>query len=178
VLHVDALDRPDALGEVEDLRLGERCRRVPLAVLPHHGRVEALLDRRPHRERRCEDLVAVVVGHDEVGAVAGAELVDLAEQVVGGVPREHVGEPRLDADADQGQPAGGLPVPRNRELLVAELHARLLVRHLGVRLRQRHRHVEVVRTRVERATEDLHVEDRVDGVHHMGDAVLAAQRRH
>ena len=32
VLDVDALDRPDALGEVEDLRLAERRRREPAAV--------------------------------------------------------------------------------------------------------------------------------------------------
>ena len=149
-----------------------------LAVLPDHRRVQALLDRGPHRERRREDLVAVVVGHHEVGAVAGAELVDLAEQVVGGVPREHVGQPGLDADADQRQPAGRLPLPRHRELLVAELHAGLLVRRLGVRLRQRHRHVEVVGAGLEGAVEDRHVEDRVDRVHHVRDRVLAAQRRH
>ena len=58
-----------------------------------------------------EDLVAVVVAHGEVGAVAGAELVDLREQVVGGVAGEDVGEPGLDADADQGQPAVALPLP-------------------------------------------------------------------
>ena len=50
--------------------------------------------------------------YHEVGAVAGAELVDLAEEVVGGVPREHVGEAGLDADADQRQPPGGLPLRR------------------------------------------------------------------
>jgi hypothetical protein len=37
------------------------------------------------------------VAHHEVGAVAGAQLVDLAEQVIGGVAREHVAEPGLDA---------------------------------------------------------------------------------
>jgi hypothetical protein len=42
---------------------------------------------------------------DEVGAIAGAEFVDLAEQVVGGIAREDVGQPGLDADADQGEPA-------------------------------------------------------------------------
>ena len=39
----------------------------------------------------------------EVGPVAYAELVDLAEQVVGGVAREHVGESRLDTHADEGE---------------------------------------------------------------------------
>ena len=159
---------------------GSRERRggVPFAVLPDHRRVEALLDRGPHRERRGEDLVAVVVGHHQVGAVSGAELVDLAEQVVGGVPREDVREPRLHADPDQRQPSGGLPVGGDGELLVSELHACLLVRRLGMRLRQRHRHVEVVGARLERAREDRHVEHRVDGVHHVRDPVLAAQRRH
>ena len=147
------------------------------AVLPDHRRVEALLDRGPHRERRREDLVAVVVGDHQVGAVAGAELVDLGEQVVGGVPREDVGEARLDADADQREAAGVLPLARHGELLVAELDAALLVRRLGVRLGQRHRHVEVVGPGGERALEDRHVEDRVDGVHHVRDAVLPAQRR-
>ena len=74
-----------------------------------------------------EDLVALVVADDEVGAVAGAQLVDLAEEVVGGVPGEHVGQPGLDADADEREPAVGLPLPRLRELLVAELDADLRV---------------------------------------------------
>src|SRR5262249_60990032 len=51
VLDVDALDRPDSLGEVEDLRLRERPGRVPAATaLPHDRRIEALPDRRPDRE--------------------------------------------------------------------------------------------------------------------------------
>ena len=100
----------------------------PRVLLPDDGRVQALLDRRPDAERRGEDLVAVVVAHDEVRAVAHAELVDLAEQVVGGVPGEHVAQPRLDAHADEGEPPRGLPVGRLRELVVAELHARLGVR--------------------------------------------------
>ena len=55
VLDVHALDRPDALGEHEGLRLGERRRGEPAAaLLPHHRRVEALLDRRPDREGRRE----------------------------------------------------------------------------------------------------------------------------
>ncbi len=51
--------------------------------------------------------------HDEVGAVAHAELVDLElEQVVGGVAGEHVAQPGLDAHAHQREPARGLPVGR------------------------------------------------------------------
>ena len=103
----------------------------PRVLLPDHGRVEALLDRRPDRERRREDLVALLVGDDEVGAVAHAELVDLAEQVVGGVAGEHVGQAGLDAHADQREAARGLPVRRLRELVVAELDAGLLVRVVG-----------------------------------------------
>jgi hypothetical protein len=91
VLDVDALDRPDPLGEVEHLGLGERRGREPAAVaLPDDRRVEALLDRRPDRERRRE----VVALDDEARAVADADLVDRGEQLVGGVTREDVGEAR------------------------------------------------------------------------------------
>ena len=130
VLDVDALDGADALRELEHLGLGERRGRVPAAVpLPDHRRVEALLDRRPDRERGRE----VVAVHDEVGAVADADLVDLGEQVVGGVAGEDVREPRLDADADERQlpRAPGLLAV---ELRVAELHPRLLEGPLGVPL--------------------------------------------
>src|SRR5213076_1968144 len=90
VLHVDAFDLSDALGKPEGLRLRERLRRVEAAVaLPDERRVQALLDRRPDREGRRE----VVAADNEVRAVADADLVDLREQVVGGVAREHVGEP-------------------------------------------------------------------------------------
>jgi hypothetical protein len=95
--------------------------------------------------------------------------------VVGGVTGEHVGQPGLDADADQGQPAGRLPLLRRGELLVAELDAALGVRALGVRLRQAHRHVEVVGPGGERTLEDRHHEPRVDGVHHVRGARLARQ---
>ena len=98
VLDVHALDRADALREVEHLGLGERLGREPAAaLLPDHRRVEALLDRRPDRERRRE----VVALDDEVGAVADPDLVDLREQLVGGVAREHVGRAGLDADPDR-----------------------------------------------------------------------------
>jgi hypothetical protein len=127
---VHTLDRPDAAREVEDLRFGERRRRVPAAVgLPDHRRVEALLDRRPDGERRRE----VVPVHDQVGAVADADLVDAGEEVVGGVPSEHVGEARLHPDPDQREPAGCGPVVGDRELLVAEFDADLRVRPVRVR---------------------------------------------
>ncbi len=148
------------------------------AVLPDHRRVEALLDRRPHPERRREDLVAVVVGDHQVGAVAGAELVDLAEQVVGGVPREHVREAGLDARSRPAR-ADRRSSQSARRARTARRRACTPVCSYGasrVGPRQRHRHVEVVGARRERAAEDRHVEHRVDGVHHVRDAVLAAQR--
>jgi hypothetical protein len=173
VLHVDALHRADPLGELEDLGLAERRRgEPPPLLLPDHRRVEALLDRGPDRERGRE----VEAGDLEVGAVADPQLVDLREQVVGGVAREHVGESGLDPDPDERETSGGLPVVGDRELLVAELHADLGVRRLGMRLREGHRHVEVVRAPGVRAVEDRHHEPRVDGVHHVGDPVLTHQR--
>src|SRR2546423_2472976 len=55
VLDVDALDHADSLGELEQLRLGERLGGVEAALLlPDQRRVEALLDRRPDREGRRE----------------------------------------------------------------------------------------------------------------------------
>ncbi len=140
VLDVDALDRADPLGEVEHLGLGERLGREPAAVaLPDDRRVEALLDRRPDRERRRE----VVALDDEVRAVADADLVDLGEQLVGRMAGEDVGRAGLDADPDEREQALLLPCPRALELVVAELHAGQLERPLGMRLGERHRHVEV-----------------------------------
>ena len=54
-------------------------------------------------------IVTVVAEDDEVGPVPYAELVDRLEQAVRGVPREDVRQARLDADADERQPAGRLP---------------------------------------------------------------------
>ena len=62
----------------------------PRSTFVDDRRVEALLDRRPDRERRRE----VVAVDDEVGAVTDADLVDLAEQLVGGVAGRDVGEAR------------------------------------------------------------------------------------
>ena len=128
VLDVDALDRPDALGELEHLRLGERRRRVEAALaLPDQRRVQALLDRRPDRERRRE----VIALDDEVGAVAHADLVDLENSSSRGVAGEHVREARLDADPDEREQARLLPLLVRGELLVAEHLAGQLVRALG-----------------------------------------------
>ena len=168
VLDVDALDRADALGEVEHLGLAERRRRVPAAVrLPDDRRVEALLDRRPDRERRRE----VVAVDDEVRAVADADLVDLAEQVV----RRRSGRRRPTARARRRcrrAPAARRP-PRRRPRRTARRRASRRSRAygaLGMRVRQRHRHVEVVGAGRERALEDRHHEARIDGVEDVGDA--------
>ena len=80
----------------------------PAVALPDHRRVEALLDRRPDRERGRE----VVAAHDHVGAVADADLVDPVEQLVGRVAGEDVGQARLDAHAAQGQQTLRLPLRR------------------------------------------------------------------
>src|SRR5690606_2901108 len=56
-----------------------------------------------------------------------------------------------------------------------ELDAGTAVRLLGMWPRQRHGHVEVVRTRVERAVENRHGEPRVDRVEHVRDVVRPTQ---
>ena len=68
------------------------------------------------------------------------------------------------------------PRIRPRELLVAELDAGPLVRRRRDRVRQRHRHVEVVGAGRERPLEDRHDEARIDRVQDVGDRVLAAER--
>ena len=154
VLDVDALERADPLGEVEHLGLGERLEREPAAVaLPHERRIEALLDRRPDRERRRE----VVAVDDEVGAVAHADLVDLGEELVGGVPREDVRQAGLDADAGEAEDSRLAPLLVLVELVLAEQR---------VGRGERHRHVEIRHARVERRGEERRVEARVARVEH------------
>ena len=166
---------PMPIGERERLGLGERRGRVPAAVLlPDHGRVQAFLDRRPDAERRRE----VVAGDHEVRAVAHADLVDAAEQVIGGVPREHVGRAGLDPDPAERQEALLLPRLLHRELVVTELLADEFVGPVRVALRERHRHVEVLRTRLERPFEDRHHEPRVGGVQDVRDPVRTDAFRH
>ena len=104
------------------------------------------------------------------------ELVDVAEEVVGGVPGEHVGQPRLDADADQRQPAVGLPLRGLRQLVVAELDADLRVGLARVPARQAHRHVEVVGAGRLRPLEDRQHEPRVDRVEDVRGTHLAGER--
>jgi hypothetical protein len=151
VLDVHALDRPDAVREDEGFRFRKWLERVPAAIaLPHERRVEAFLDRRPDRER-WREVVAVDL---QVAAVAYADLVDFGEEVVDGVAGEDVGEPGLDAHADQGEQATRLPRPRVHELIGTEHPSDLFERPLRMTLRQVHREVEVVTARFEGGAED------------------------
>ena len=178
VLDVDALKRADAVGEREHLGLAERLgREPPTLAFVDHRRVEALLDRRPDRERRRE----VVAVDDEVGAVADPDLDDRREQLVGGVARRDVGETRLHAHPDERHQLPVLPHRVLGELAVTEPDPAFLVGACRVRLRQVHRHVDVVASRLERAFEDRRiqarvagVEDdvRVDGARQLGDGLL------
>ena len=166
MLDVHALDRADALGEDEGLGLGEGRRGEEAALaLPDERRVEALLDRRPDGERRRE----VEALDHEVRAVADADLVDVVEEVVGGVAGEDVAEARLHADADEREAPRLLPRAGHGELRVAEHHAGVLVRGVRVRLGEGHRHVEVGDVGFARRAEDRRVQARVARVeHHVG----------
>ena len=82
-----------------------------------------------------------------------------------GVAGEHVGQPRLDAHAEQGQLARLLPLrPPCANCSSPSLTPHLGVGLVGVPLRQAHRHVEVAGPGGEGAPEDRHDEPRVDGV--------------
>ena len=142
VLDVADLDLADALGQPEHLELGERLDGVDLAVLEHDGGVVALLDGRPDAEAEADALGA---GDLEVAAVADADLVDLVEEVVGGVAGEVVGHAGLDAEAGERVLADLLELGAERVLVVAELLAGLVERVGRVRLAERHGGVEVVR---------------------------------
>ena len=137
----------------------------PALLFPHEGRVEALLDGGPDRKRRRE----VETVDDEVAAVPYTDLVDLREQVIGRVPGEHVGEAGFHAHAHQREESPFLPALVAGELLGAEEHAGDLVGPFGMRLGERHRHVEVVAVRVEGGCEYRRVESRIAHVdHHVG----------
>ena len=111
----------------------------------------------------------------EVRAVPHAELADLAEQFVGGVPGEHVGQPRLHPDPHQRELPGLIPLPGHRELVVAQLDAGPVVRVIRVGTGQRHRHVQVVHAGAERRAEQRHHEPGVGGVHERFAAMLGEQ---
>ena len=117
---------PMPSGNVEHLRLAERLGGEPAAVpLPDHRRVQALLDRRPDRERRRE----VVALDHEVRRRRGRR--SRRSTRTDGRPRS--GRTRPTAPGSTPMPTSASS-PRashsvgQRELLVAELHARLLVR--------------------------------------------------
>ncbi len=103
--------------------------------------------------------------------------MDLVEVVLRGVGGEDVGQAGIHPHPHQGEPAARLPLGGKRELLVAELHARLAERSLGMRLREADGHVHVVRVGVERAAEDGHHELRVDRVHDEVSPMRAGQLR-
>ena len=132
-----------------------RGREPAALLLPDHGRVQALLDRRPDGEGGRE----VVALDDEVRAVADADLVDLREELVGRISGEDVSRAGLDADSDEREEPFVLPGGGALELVVAELDADLLVRLRRVRLGERHRHVEVRHAGLEARVEDPLVED-------------------
>lgn len=96
--------------------------------------------------------------------------------MVGGVAGEDVREAGLDSDADEREASGLLPRVGLGELLVAELDADVRVRLALVGSRERHRHVEVVGARGKGSVENGDDEDGVDGVEHVRDGVLAAER--
>ena len=152
VLDVDAFDLADPVGELEQLRLGKRLGRIEAALLlPDQRGIQTLLDRRPDREGRGE----VVALDDEVGPVAHGHLVDLVEEMVGGVAGEDVGEPGLDTDAGEREQAALVPALVPVELLLAQQH---------VRAGQRHRHVEIGAAVLEGGVEDRRVEARIGRV--------------
>ncbi len=173
VLDVDALDRPDALGEVEDLRLAERRGGEPATPSSQitgglrHSSIVVHIENDGAKISLPSSSVTTRLAPSRVPSSSISR-----EQVVGGVPREHVGEPGLDADPDQREPPRALPLLGHGELLVAELDAASSYGARGCGFDRRHRHVEVVGAGGERTVEDRHVEDRVDGVHHVGDPVL------
>ena len=112
--------------------VNHRRRRRPL-LLTDHRRVEALLDRGPDRERRREDSLP-----------SSSVTTRLAPSRV---PSSSISENRWSAAyrANTSESPGSTPMPTSAsrpaslpvaglgELLVAELHADLLVRRLGVR---------------------------------------------
>ena len=130
-------------------------------------------------ENTGEDRSPVLVEHLEVRPVPGAELVDLGENRWSDAYRaktsERPGSTPMPSSASR-------PASAHRcacaNCSVAELEPAAGVRLVRVRRGQRHGHVEVVRTGGERALEHGEDEPRVDGVEHVGDAVLAGQRRH
>ena len=168
VLDVDALDRPDPLREVEDLRLGERRRGEPATVpLVDDRRVQALLDRGPDRERRGE-VVAVDGQVRPVPYAASRRSSRTDGRPRSARTRRTVRARRRCRRARAARCAPSSPPTANCSSPSFTPVRR--VRLVRVRARQRHRHVEVVGAGRERAVEDRHHEARVDRVEHVRDA--------
>ena len=150
------------------------ARREEAAVaLPDQRRVQALLDRRPDRERRRE-----VIALDHEVARRRARRSRRSRRT-GGRPRS--GRTRRRARARRRCPRARAGPPLSHSSAAANcsspsITARQLVRALGMRLRQRHRHVEVVQPAVERGVEDRRVQPRVARVDDHVGPLVAGER--
>ena len=174
MLNVHTLDSADAIRELENLWLAERRGGVPtLALFPHKWRVEAFFDGGPDRERWGKNLVAVFVANNQVSAIFHADLVDLAEEVVGRVTGEDVRKTRLNTDANEGEQTGALPLVVERILLVAELESSLAGWVGFVWLAQAHGHVEVVHACGECTRKNGRHKLWLNRVEHVGDVIFA-----
>src|SRR2546422_972542 len=92
VLHVHAFDGPNPLGKGEQVRCAERLGGAPRTFgpvrtcVPDDWGVEALLDRGPDGEDRSESEAR----DRQVTPITHVNLVDLVEEVLGGVASEDV----------------------------------------------------------------------------------------
>ena len=170
MLHVDHFHGAD-LGEVEHLRLGEGRGREPLSVFPNDGRIEALLDGCPDRKVGRE----LVTFDGDVRAVADADLLDLVEEMILRVAREHVRHARFHTTTDEGEQAFLLPIFGLVELVIAQFDPGLVERVAGMRRRERHGHIHISRADVEGRVEDLLVVNWIHRVHDQVNPVFLRQ---
>ena len=176
VLHVHAFHRTNPLRKRELLGRRERLGREPLPpfTVPDHRRVEALLDRGPDREDRREGVALDA----QVAAVPHVDLVDLVEEVLGRVGGEDIGQSRIHAHAQQREASAGAPGGIALELLVAKLHAGMVVGVVSVWPREAVGHVHVVDASGKRPLEDGHHEPRIDSIHHQVRLVASREVGH
>ena len=186
MLDVHALHVADRVREPEHLRLVERRDREPAVLQPA-----------PASARSADQITgglrhsSMVVQMENDGAKIGSPSSPTTSRLAPSrTPSSSIALNRWSAAyrAKTSDSPGSTPMPTRascppaahdgglRELLVAQLHAGQLVRPLGVRVRQRHRHVEVVRARRPHALEDRQHEPRVDRVQHVRRPVLAHER--